>query len=119
MSRAQEALDFAAHIKAMGFRVWLAERGPYGFISDKAGERVLSFSFNDGSSLSGNYGPPSQESGTGWRLDETPSDLRTVGDVAKALGAYPPTFCGKGWKHLTTVKQHLEMYGTSSRYREI
>lgn len=119
MSRTTEATEFADRIKAMGFRVWLSERGPYGFISDKAGERVLSFSFNDGTSLSGNYGPQSQESGTGWRLEQTPDHLRTVGDVAKALGEYPPQFCGKGCEHFTTVEKHLATYGTSSRYREV
>lgn len=119
MSRTEETLAFAAHIKALGFRVWLAERGPYGFISDEAGARVLSFSFNDQGSLGGNYGPPSQESGTGWRLNGSPDSLRTADDVRNALRQEPPAFCGKGWKYLTTVKQHLEMYGTSSRYREI
>lgn len=111
--------DFAARVKALGFRVWIAERGYYGFISDDTGSRVLSFSFSDGSSLSGNYGPPSQESGTGWRLDETPFDLRTADDVRRALNAYPPAWVGKGWKGLTTVDQHLAMYGQSSRYTEV
>ena len=116
--RQQAAREFADRIKALGFRVWLAERGTYGFISDDAGERVLSFSAEDSGSLGGNYGPPSRESGTGWRLDQGPHDLRTAADVRKALTEYPPTFCGKGWRYLTTVAQHLESYG-ASKYAEI
>lgn len=113
-----EALAFAARIKALGFRVWLAERGTYGFISDADGARVLSFSFNGGS-LGGNYGPASRESGTGWRIDGSPYSLRTAGDVRAALNAYPFDGCGKGWKYFTTVAQHLKEYGPSSRYYEV
>lgn len=118
--RQQSAADFARRIKALGFRVYLANNGAgeYGFITDAAGARVLSFSFSNEGTLSGNYGPPSQESGTGWRLDLTPSDLRTAGDVQRALDAFPPSFCGKGWKHLTTVAAHLALY-PSSRFAEV
>lgn len=114
-------LEFAQRIKALGFRVYVAKDGTgnYGFISDDSGKRVLSFSFNDGWSLGGNYGPPSQESGTGWRMDEGPESLRTAEDVRRALYAHPPAFCGNGWKYLTTVDQHLAHYGMSSRYSEV
>lgn len=111
--------EFAARIKSFGFRVFVAERGEYGFITDDEGSRVLSFSFTDGGNLGGNYGPASRESGTGWRMDETPYDLRTADDVRKALYARPPVYCGNGWKHMTTLKQHLALYGRSSRYAEI
>src|SRR6188768_4274008 len=33
------AHDFARRIKALGFRVWLAAQGHYGFISDSEGSR--------------------------------------------------------------------------------
>lgn len=119
--RNQRAREFAAHIKALGFRVYIAKDGEdaYGFISDDTGARVLSFSFNDGGSLGGNYGPPSTTSGTGWRMDASPSDLKTAANVRDALNAYPPLWCGKGWRHLTTVTQHLAMYGASSHYAEV
>jgi hypothetical protein len=117
------AKEFAHFVKGLGFRAFVAEpglgRGGYGFITDAEGSRVLSFSFNDGGSLGGNYGPPSQESGTGWRIDGHPLDLKTAHDVYRALYAHPPRWCGKGWKNLTTLEQHLQTYGKSSNYREI
>lgn len=113
------AIEFATRIKALGFRVWLAERDRYGFISDDTGARVVSFSFSDGTSLGGNYGPPSTISGTGWRMDTMPDDLQTASDVRRVLDTSPPPRAGNGWKYMTTVEQHLATYGTSSRYREI
>ncbi len=119
------ATNFAHFIKGLGFRVFLAERKDYGFITDADGGRVLSFSFNDWS-LSGNYGPPSRASGTGWRMDGTPGALRTAADVKKALNAMPPPFCQRadgdkrdGWRYLTTVDQYLQMYGSSSKFKEV
>lgn len=117
--RQANALAFANRIKAMGFRVFMAERGYYGFITNDEGSRVISFSFSDNPSLSGNYGPPSRESGTGWRLSRSPSDLRTVEDVKAAFAETPPSFCGKGWRYMTTLEQHLKAYSASSRYYEI
>lgn len=118
--RQLDTLAFARRIRALGFRVFIARdgTGEYGFITDDTGERVLSFSFNDGSSLSGNYGPPSRESGTGWRLEEIPSDLRTAYDVHRALYAHPPAYCGKGWRNFTTLETYLKFY-SASRYAEI
>jgi hypothetical protein len=113
------AAEFAHFIKGLGFTVYLAKRGDYGFITDGKRERVLSFSFTGGSSLSGNYGPPSRESGTGWALTVDTWDLKTAEDVRKALYARPPSWCGRGWKHYTTAEQHLTEYGPSSHYREI
>lgn len=103
--REDYAREFAKRITALGFRVFLADlgAGAYGFITDADESRVLSFSFTFDSSLSGNYGPPSKESGTGWRMDESPSDLRTAEDVRRALYASPPPFAGKGWRYLTTL----------------
>jgi hypothetical protein len=114
-----DARTFAARMTSLGFTVYLAERGSYGFLTDDTESRVLSFSFNDGGSLSGNYGPASHESGTGWRLDGSPQSLRTKDDVIKALYAHPPGYCGKGWKSFTTVAQHLAIYGASSRYARV
>lgn len=112
-------LTWAGFIKGLGFRVFLASSGTYGFISDDKGERVLSFSFTDGGSLSGNYYPASHKSGTGWRMDGHPSRLKTAKDVREALHAYPPNYCGKGWKRFTTVADQLKEYGPSSKYEEI
>lgn len=117
------AHDFAQRVAAMGFAVYLAQAGHYGFISDETGSRVLSFQF-DGveDSLSGNYGPPSQQSGTGWRMNATPQSLRTPEAVREALYSTAPDWTrrnGKGWKHYTTLESHLATYGKSSGYRLI
>ena len=113
----QEVASFVERIKTLGFRVFVAERGEYGFITDETATRVLSWSFTDGGRLSGNYGPPSQECGTGWVLEGSPWDLQTGDDVKSALYEHPPHWI-RGWKHFTTVEQHLAMYGQSSRYSE-
>lgn len=80
--------EFAERITRFGFRVYIANPNygskNYGFITDDSESRVLSFSFKGGS-LSGNYGPPSAESGTGWRMDESPSDLTTADEIRKSL----------------------------------
>jgi hypothetical protein len=113
------ARDFAFFVKGLGFKVYLAKSGGYGFITDDSESRVLSFSFTDGGSLRGNYGPPSHASGTGWRMDQHPCDLQTAEHVRKALYAHPPEFAGRGWKHMTNVAQYLAMYGSSSQYTEL
>jgi hypothetical protein len=121
-----EAHEFAQRIKALGFVVYMAAGGHYGVISDDTGERVLSFSFPGvEDTLSGNYGPPSRESGTGWRMDQDPQSLRTADDVREALNACPPAWCRRasdqsgGWKRFTTLAEHLAAYGQSSKYRQI
>jgi len=118
--RQSQATAFAKRIKALGFRVFLAENREYGLITNDDGSRVISFSFSSlGSSLSGNYGPPSHESGTGWRLSRSPESLRTAEDVKAAFAETPPAWCGKGWRYMTTLEQHLKDYGASSRYYEL
>jgi hypothetical protein len=124
MSRSKrDILDtekFAYFIKGLGFKVYIAKSGSYGFITDDTESRVLSFSFTAGGSLSGNYGPPSTQSGTGWRMNESPYDLKTAEDVRKALYANPPDWIrGRGWKYLSSVKQYLGEYGSSSGFTEI
>lgn len=115
-----EAIEFAHRIKALGFIVYLAKDSTYGFITDATGSRVVSFSFGGVSSgLSGNYGPPSKESGTGWRISDNPHCLRTAADVRNALNANPPQWCGKGWKRHSTLADHLSQYGKSSGYVRI
>jgi hypothetical protein len=125
--RQQSASDFAHFVKGLGFRVFLAGSGDYGFITDTEGSRVLSFSFTGGSSLSGNYGPPSRACGTGWQSSFDAWNIKTADDVSRALYENPPSFCpraqpGKpesGWQYFTTLEQHLSQYGSSSKYREI
>ena len=112
-----ETRKFARRITDLGFVVYIAESGTYGFITDAAESRVLSFSFNDCGSLSGNYGPASTQSGTGWRMDKGPHALATAEDVKETLYANPPDWLrGRGWKYLSSVAQYLQQYGASSRF---
>lgn len=108
-------LEFAKHITSLGFVVYIAENGDYGFITDETETRVLCFE-SKRFSLSGNYWPHSTESGTGWALKETMDQLLTKDDVHKALYRIAPEWCGHGFKTYTTVGQHLKVYGPSSRY---
>ncbi len=117
MTTKDEVSAFADRISRMGFVVYIAKSGAYGFITDDTASRVLSFSFNDDGSLGGNYGPPSRQSGTGWRMDESPYNLATADDVRKALYASPPDWLrGKGWRYLSTVAQYLQQYDKSSQF---
>jgi len=124
------AREFAQFIKGLGFRAFVAgtpggdgTRG-YGFITDAKGERVLSFSMEQG--ISGNYGPPSRESGTGWRIADSVYCIKDAENVRRLLNSHPPDWIRRagsdgrgGWKYFTTLKQHLGSYGSSSKYKEI
>ena len=112
----EQAAEFAARVKGLGFTVYMAKNKTYGFITDAARERVLSFSVEDGGKLSGNYSPPSTQSGTGWRICEGLHGLKTAADVHAALYAQPPSFCGNRWKRFTTVKEYLDRYQDSSEF---
>ena len=114
----QEARAFAEKIRDMGFTVYLAESGTYGFITDESESRVLTFSVRD-CSLGGTYGPPSKQSGTGWRMEEATWDLKMPEDVRRALYSAPPPWCGRGWKRLSDVRAYLALYGASSRFVRI
>ena len=116
-----EVEDFAERITKLGFAVYLAKSRTYGFITDESASRVLSFEFTGFSgALSGNYGPPSVESGTGWRMDITADHLTTPERVKDALYADPPSWCGsrkgKGWRYVSTVAQYLAQYDSSSHF---
>jgi hypothetical protein len=111
------ALEVARRALAEGLRVFLSHdgKGDYGFFTDQAGTRVVSFQADEvGPVFYGNYGPPSQESGVGWKItDGIPATL------SELLTALPPAWCGSGWKYLTTMARHLQAYGEPCRYREM
>lgn len=106
-----ETQAFVEKAKGWGFRAFVAEQGDYGFVTDADGSRVMGFSFSGFSTrLSGHYGPPSTESGTGWSLEQSPDALHSAEDMRKALYANPPSWCGKGWRSLSTLVDHLGRY---------
>lgn len=130
MSDFQTAREFAQFIKGLGFRAFVAgtpggdgTRG-YGFITDAEGSRVLSFGMDGG--LSGNYGPPTRESGTGWKIADSVYCIKDAEDVRRLLYSHPPDWIRKagadgrgGWRYFETLDGHLGHYGSSSKYQEI
>ena len=117
MSYKQEAVQpLADRLKASGFRVFIGENGEYGFFTDEAGTKIVSFQTDLGvTSFSGNYKTDKpRETGTGWRITDNDS-----GKYQEIFDTYPPTWATKGskWKY-TTLEQHLDMYQRSSKYTE-
>jgi hypothetical protein len=117
--RQEQAAQFAGFVKGLGFRVYVAKSGDYGFITDDTESRVLSWSVNDGGKLSGNYGPRSFESGTGWVISEGLDRIKTADDVRGLLYCGPRFDCGKGWNRFTTVAEYLDQYQHSSHFVQI
>lgn len=112
------ALRFAYKCKKLGFKVYLAERKHYGFITDEKGARVLSFGANfSGIKLSGNY-KPSQGCGSGWQIMEFAPDKFDKEFIEAALYAPAPRWANPNPSY-TTVESHLKSYGSSSRYSQI
>jgi hypothetical protein len=111
-----EVIEFCERITNLGFPVYLSGSGTHGVFTLPDGSRVVGFEYGNQCSLSGTYGPPSRDSGTGWKLEQLPGDLVTSDDVEKVLNEKAPKWCGNGWKRYTTIKEHLDMYGASSRY---
>ena len=111
----KEAIEaLAVEIMAAGFRVFIAERGHYGFYTDEAGSCVVSFQYDlGGVSFSGNYRTESpRTTGTGWGLES--------GTFANRFNQSAPRWATNGfsWKY-TTLAQHLALYQASSRYTEL
>jgi hypothetical protein len=96
-----------------GYRVFIAERGTYGFYTNEAGSPVVSFQSDlGGISYAGNY--KSSRCGTGWGLDlDTPEAMLQA-------ATYPPRWATSG-ENVTvkTLEQHLDQYQKSSKYEEL
>jgi len=99
-----------------GFRVFIAERGNYGFFTDEAGSRVVSFELSPGGPrFTGNYKTDDPKTtGTGWLICEGyPRFYREIFD------AQPPTWAvGSASWRFTTFKEHTKTHQSSSRYAE-
>ncbi len=97
-------------IQKAGFRVFIAERGTYGFYTDKEGSKVISFQADlGGVSFSGNY--RSKQDGTGWRIGEN------LTEFANVFVAPVPYWASSNYT-ITTLEQHLAQYQSSSKYTE-
>lgn len=121
MSYKVEAVaQLAQEIKAAGFRVFIAKSGTYGFYTDEAGSRVVSFQLDlGGFKFTGNYKTDQPRStGTGWGLGESASV--SVEGLRTMLESNPPQWAVRSanWE-LTTLEQHLKTYQASSQYTEL
>lgn len=113
MSYKVEAVkELAKHIKASGFRVFIAKAGSYGFYTDAEGSKVVSFQYGlGGYSFSGNYKTDQPRStGTGWQLQDG-----TYQDMFNECPTW--SLRGASWKY-TTLEQYLATYHPSSVYTE-
>lgn len=110
----QAAFELAREIKTAGLRVFLAERGTYGFFTDADGKRVVCFQWDglEGMTFSGNFRSTGPGDGSGWRMER--------GDFHEMLKAYPPQWAvpRSSWA-FTTLAQHQKTYQQSSRYAEV
>lgn len=108
-----------------GLRVFIAQKGNYGFITDSQGSTVLSIQV-DGLrfSTSGNYRPTKARDGMtvgqGWRIGDdwltTKDDVVTAFNTAK----HPPHWETKGLPvTLTTLETQLSSYNKYCNYTEI
>lgn len=103
-------------IKAQGFRVFLADKGTYGFFTDKEGSKVISFGVDLLSIYySGNYKSSNpQKCGQGWKICENAEDFQKVFDAS------PPYWAVQGFKwSYKSVEDQIAMYGQSSKYQEV
>ena len=107
--------ELADRIKAAGFRAFIAKSGTYGFYTDTAGSKVVSFQYDwGGFKFAGNYkSSEPRRTGTGWGL---------VSDsIPNMFNQMPPNWAiggGIDWKY-TTLEQHLKTYHSSSLYTEV
>ena len=96
-------------------RVYLAKSGTYGFFTNEAGDRVVSFQYDvRGLTLSGNYIPDQgSTTGTGWQITE----MASPGDVIDAITISPPRWAvgNSNWRY-TTEQEYLDRYQKSSDF---
>jgi len=107
----------AEKIKAEGFRVFIAERGTYGFFTDAGGTRVVSFGMDlTEIAFSGNYVTSApKNTGTGWRIAEN-----VTSNFANLFNAYAPQWAvgSATWKY-KTLEKYLAEYQQSSKFLEV
>lgn len=109
------AMKFAWNVKRLGFRVFLSESREYGFITDDSESRVLSFGTSYRMiNLSGNY-QPSTSHGSGWSIAKDLDVFQNREFIQKCLYMESP------FKNtvLSTVKDYMGRYNSSSKFTEI
>lgn len=120
--KVEETAKLAAAIKSAGFRVFLAERGTYGFFTDTDGTRVVSFQHDlGGFKFSGNYKAVKHDDvrqvGSGWVMGDVYNVSKA--NLEELFRSGPPRWATNGLAvNLTTLDQHLKTYQSSSKYVE-
>lgn len=108
--------DLGEQIKNAGFRVFIANRGTYGFYTDNAGSKVVSFGIDLlRIRFSGNYKTDNPvKTGTGWVIAD---DSEKFNDM---FNTFPPKWAvgNAKWK-FTTLEEYLNTYQVSSNFNEI
>lgn len=109
-----QLVDVVKDLLAEGWRVFIAKRGDYGFFTNEAGERTVSFDRGlGGLNWSGNYKTSDpRQTGDGWRLE--PSTYMNM------FAAYPPQWAVRktSWKY-QTLDMKLAVFQKTSQYEEI
>lgn len=123
----KESLQFLTPlVLAANLRIFFAEKGDYGFITDDHGCRVLSFGM-DGTRLhfGGQYRAVKNGDGVyvgqGWRItdNEYPENSQDIKTLFSQC-ANAPKWATRGKPvTITTLEQHLKTYRWSSRYTEV
>lgn len=102
-------------IRAAGYRPFVAKNGKYGFYTDAAGTRVVSFQIDFGTpKFSGNHVTDAPRNcGTGWQLEP--------GAFADMFQQSAPSWArqhANGWRFMT-LAEYLAMYQRSSQFQEV
>lgn len=97
-----------AMIQKENLRVFVAERGDYGFYTDAKGKRVVSFQLDPCLNFSGKY--KSLHNGTSWRIIEGLPD-----DFTNLLKTNSPF----EFIRYATLDEYLNMYQKSSKFKEV
>lgn len=100
--------ELTAMILKEGLRVFIAERGTYGFYTNATGDRIVSFDIDLTILFHGQY--KSHDNGDGWRICEG------IPDNFAALLRTPSPF---SMIKYTTLDEYLAVYQTSSKFKEI
>ena len=95
-------------IQKENLRVFVAERGTYGFYTNNEGTRLVGFQVNPILSFSGKY--KSKNNGTGWQITNNLPNCFT--DLLKTNS---PFECD----HYMTLDEYLNIHQKSSKYKEV
>jgi len=117
MHEKETILQFANELVDMGFTVYIAESGTYGFYTNSDQSRVISFGLSYGSVKLSHNCEPHEETGTGWTL-ALPQQWDYDGFNAVLNSGLPY------WNRVTmpvkmaTMATYLKRYQKSSKFWE-